>query len=1196
MSNNHLDKTNENIDGFNLSKEELMNCFGSQICSQSSNSNYEYQDDNIRSDIQKKSSSNQIQAQSLNKELNENSNNYINKDDIIKNICHTFIDVFFSQKEELKGIKDEIKKLQNLMINNNNNNNNNKKSLPKKVKINNQKSLIYNQNNNVNNNESFNYSFKNSKSKNILNKNEEQNNQLNLQKKENKKEIKKQFMISGNSKKKTRTKSPNIRGSQKSFIHETVFEVDEEYELTSTNKQNKIKEKDNDKKTDSIKNKFEESLLPENYEENDNFKFEDINDDEFDEILKRGKNKNANNPNPFLGQDPFKKSSEIKIRPNIDSHNIDLYNKNNNENLNNNNNDYDYNNIRYDSDEIVSDFMAGGKKISIKLNDDIRQQIKSLDEPINKLEELDKNKEPSNISHKTSKLSCTSIISKDKKNLDNKILEKNKIKEINPKLKPMKRNYNTMLENSKKIVEDKDKDKDKDKENIKNEENKKIGSSVKERGGFRKKLKKFGNSNEYNMINSLEITTFKNNSNPNSVNNTQNKVLSIKKKNKIIKNKKYMYSTISSCNFYCLCAKNNYHNDKNDCEICKNSEIINIDNFKQGFYYYILYNKEIKNNIDIDPSDSTFQLLKLNSISDKDSNFTQYKELEQFFNYQFVFLTYDKYIKLSRENNNNAESQIENLIEEIYNRLIPKYIEIFIKGKRSFLTEICEGDSTLGHMNILLLLMNINNNPNSLNGEKTIEFSDGYKSCYAVINNSDPINKLMNQIILHNWMNVEIGMSKVLNITEDFKLFIKIYYNSISPSEHIEDNVNYGPLLEKKFLPKNILEISNNGGEISLINVIIVKKYDFYVHNITKKTRYSRKKYENEMMKIPEMRSDKKNNNSDVKNNNNMNDIKEPDLLIFNFKVIAMDYEIYNNLKKNTNNKNIIDHLLKKKYLIEFNIKYQAIYENILEGKMYQLMFLNLEYKNNNNNTSINQNVNYNQNNYFNNNPKDNDIQIKFSDKSQINEIQLNINNKEDKDYINANELINKHLNLTNNIDIGKLFMENVENNKQINNDEYFNKEFYISGIYNGYIDKVRLNLSSENNNEENKNDMGNNDEYIDRYIFLSIGIKKVAILKLHKEDFFNIDVKSNLIKDKIFNCNDILFKEILYFDNDNNQPKITGRKKLENSIPLLSLETNSYTSISFGNYTKNKEQIDNFIKYKENNKNIIDMLGEAIG
>ena len=77
-----------------------------------------------------------------------------------------------------------------------------------------------------------------------------------------------------------------------------------------------------------------------------------------------------------------------------------------------------------------------------------------------------------------------------------------------------------MIENSKKIVEDKDKDK----ENIKNEEDKKNGSSVKERGGFRKRLKKFGNSSDYKMINNLEIANFKNRSTPNSVNNSQNKV------------------------------------------------------------------------------------------------------------------------------------------------------------------------------------------------------------------------------------------------------------------------------------------------------------------------------------------------------------------------------------------------------------------------------------------------------------------------------------------------------------------------------------------------------------------------------------------------------------------------------------------------------------------------------------------------
>ena len=107
--------------------------------------------------------------------------------------------------------------------------------------------------------------------------------------------------------------------------------------------------------------------------------------------------------------------------------------------------------------------------------------------------------------------------------------------------------------------------------------------------------------------------------------------------------------------------------------------------------------------------------------------------------------------------------------------------------------------------------------------------------------------------------------------------------------------------------------------------------------------------------------------------------------------------------------------------------------------------------------------------------------------------------------------------------------------------------------------------------------------------------MNKIAIIKLHKEDFFFIDVKSNSINDKIFNCYDILFKEIIYFDTDNNQPKITGRNKFENSVPLLSLETNSYTSINYLNYTKNIEQIDIFLKYKENNQALVDMLIKAI-
>ena len=1151
MSGNHPEKNNDSIDGFNLSKEELMNCFGSQICSQSSDSNYDYQEDYIPSDIQRKNMG-QNQPPQLKRELLENNNNskklgnYINKDDLLRNICHGFVDMFFSQKEELKGIKEEIKKLQNLMINNNNNN---KKSIIKMDKY----------NNNINNNEGFNYSFKNSKKNIFLNNNnllvEEQSNQINLPKKENRKENKKDqkkpiIPFLGNSKL-YRAKSPNNRANQKSSIPETVLEVEEEYELTSTNKQNKIKEKEKEKqiKKENINNKEYEDPF---YQENNNFKFEDINDNEFDEFLKRGKNKDEKKHLPFLGIDPFIKSSDLKNRPNNNLENEDNVLENNNisDNLKEDNN---LGIINLESDEIISDFMAGGKKISIKLNDDIRQKINSLDEPLDKLEELDKNKEPSNIMHKTSKLSCNSIMSKGK-NINE---SEERLKELNSKFKPTKRNYNTMLENSKKIMEN---------ENPKNEESKKNGSSAKERGLFQKTLKRYGKAS-YEVSSNLDISSFKNNSNPNSLNNTQSNNRSIKKIKKKIKNKKFMYTTISSCQFYCLCVKKNYNNDDKKCEICKDIGIINNKNFMIGFYFYIIYIKETNKNIEIDTSDSTFKLLKINSLPENDNKFTQFKELEQFFNYQFVLLSYDKYIKLTRESN-NSDLHLENLIEEIYDNLIPKYSEVFIKGKRSFLTEICEGDSTLGHMNILLFLMNIDKDFDTKTGEKTIEFSDGYKSCYAFINKGDPINLLLEKVTLRNWINVEIGMSKVLKITEDFKLFIKIYYNSISPTENNDLNSNcpkYGPLLEKKFLPKSILEINNDGGEISLIKIMIIKKYDFYVNNKTKKTRYSRKKFEDEMVKIPDVSSDRKNNNSDSEGkNNNINEIKEPDLLIFNFKAIAMDYEIYNSLK-NGINKNI-ENLLKKKYIIEFSIRYQGLYENIMEGKMYELMFLNLEHKNNNN-------INHNHNHKISQNSKDNDIQIKYTDKSQINEIQLNLNYKTEKEYIECNEIINKHLNLTNNIDIGKLLIENEENNKQINNDDYLNKEFCFSGIYNGYIDKIRHNLSSEINNEENKigNEGGTNDEYIERYIFLSFGIQKIAILKLHKEDFFNIDVKSNYIKDKIFNCSDILYKEVLYFDNDNNQPKITGRKKFENSIPLLNLGTNSYSSIILGNYTKNK-------------------------
>ena len=1206
MSNNYHEKNqerNEAMDSFNISKEELMNCFGSQIASQSSKSNYDYNNQN--NDRNNESPNN---SPKINLDISKNG---LNKDDVLRNICHGFIDMFFSQKEELRGIKEEIKKLQNIMINNNSNNgnnanngninyiNNNTYKLPgnKMNKNNNQKSGNYNYNhnlyNNLENNDNYNYNQKNSKINPFIN----SNNNTNIF--ENHNNQNKRYMPILSNPYKSRSKSPNILSNPKSVVPETVPEAEEEYESTATRKQKRNDSQEKQENKEIIKNNFEDPFLSGNPNENPEINLADIKDDEFDDVLRGVKNNKMNNK--MLMNDPFKKSSDLKKREKSKEKENQQVNPDENENKEKNNDSYiDIENenekikdnnlgmINLDLDEMQSDFMAGGKKVTVKLNDNVRKKItkemNSLDEPVNILEELSKNKKPSNIFHNNSKLSCTDSLLSKNKEIDSKSINNSKtLKMITSKMKPIKRNYNTMAANSKRIFE---------KENIDKKEEKN-GSSVKERGGFIKKLKKFGHSNDYN---NLIINLNNNKSNPNSNNNSQN--IKITTHKKITKNKKYMFTTISTCEFYCLCQKQNYLDntainliENSKCNICKNSGIINIKNFMKGFYYYILndasYFSEIKT------SEGVFPLLKedFNDINEKDNDYNTKKELEQFFNYQFNFLTYDKYIKISREKENNSEFQIENIIEDIYSKLVNKYILCFVKGRRSFLTEVAEKDSNLGYCNICLLLMNISNNPDPSIGDKVIEFSDGFKSCFATINSKDPINNLMADrfIILHNWMNVQIGMSRVLDVTDDFKLYIKIYYNSISPLEKNDNNdINYGPLMdEKKLLLKNITELSNDGGEISSIKVIIFKKYDFFVFNHTKKQKFSSRKYQDESYKIHDSGEKKTHNHiitdSDEKNNiNNNNEPKEPDLIIYYFKAIAMDYEIYNLMKKgeNNNNKNI-DNLLKRRYTIEFSVKNPDLFDSISEQKMYQLMFLNLELKNNANNNKK----------YYNKNNQENNIIIRYNDISQINEIPQNINYKTEKAYIDSMELIQNTLNLTNNIDIGKIFVESEEKNKPLDCAAHVNKEYCITGIYSGYAEKPRSGYSSDNNNEQNE---GNNEEEkLDKYIILSLGVSKCALIKIHQDDFFSLDLKSRnkSNNNRIYTCSDIVFSEIVYFDNDNNQPKITGNNRMKNSIPLLILTTNNYSSINI-NYPKNKEHN----SYKEKNKKLVEMIAEVFG
>ena len=143
------------------------------------------------------------------------------------------------------------------------------------------------------------------------------------------------------------------------------------------------------------------------------------------------------------------------------------------------------NTIDLTSDEIQSDFISGGKKVKVKLDNNLRakltKEMSSLDEEGNILEELSKNKKPSNIIHKSSKLSCSD---------EN---EENKTIKMFSKIKLNKRNYNTIIKSYER-------------------EGKINEGSIEERGRFTKRMKKCGNYNEDKMIKNRDIDENKINS------------------------------------------------------------------------------------------------------------------------------------------------------------------------------------------------------------------------------------------------------------------------------------------------------------------------------------------------------------------------------------------------------------------------------------------------------------------------------------------------------------------------------------------------------------------------------------------------------------------------------------------------------------------------------------------------------------
>ena len=390
-----------------------------------------------------------------------------------------------------------------------------------------------------------------------------------------------------------------------------------------------------------------------------------------------------------------------------------------------------------------------------------------------------------------------------------------------------------------------------------------------------------------------------------------------------------------------------------------------------------------------------------------------------------------------------------------------------------------------------------NNNNNNNNNEYLIEFTDGYISAFSKISKENPIKQLIINKKIFIGMKLQIGLAKIDKILEDFTLFINIYYNSIQKANIYS---KLGPIKEL-FLLKNINNIKSEGGDVSKIKIILLKKYDYYIYNITKKEKYSKIKYEEILNNYEEFIENNIENNIENENNNLNNNFKEPDEIFIYFRIICVDALLYYYfLNKNINfNKNLIQHLPEKKCIIDFSVKNFTFFENLIEGNIYNLCLLNI------------------QNKKFIQKSTKNLIKLNANESTIINEEKLNKNFKKENEYFDTIEYIKHYLNFEN-INIINYLFDNkflIKFNK--------NEDYFFSGIYNFFCNK-----------EIEKNINNCNKKIKEGYLFF-IGLNNInIILKIEDLNFYNF--KYELFnKQKKFVWKNVHFQEILYFNENNN-------------------------------------------------------------
>ena len=306
--------------------------------------------------------------------------------------------------------------------------------------------------------------------------------------------------------------------------------------------------------------------------------------------------------------------------------------------------------------------------------------------------------------------------------------------------------------------------------------------------------------------------------------------------------------------FLCTCTslQSNF-----SCSICDKKRFINLTNFNIFFKAYCK-----KNNT---------KLVHINS---------------EWMDYQYRLSVW-KYFSLSK-----YENEIF-CIERIASDIFKKYNIIHNQGKRSFLTKVAEKDSLVNRHMVLLVLniiskfkLKIEKNKNKQNYFYILELSDGYKSVFSKIFPVNPLFNLVRKNQILTGMKLSIGITKIENLElEGTDIYITLNYNSVSRAEN---TAKLGPC-KNIYLIRSLFSLREDGGEISMIDVIILKKYNYYYYDYISKKRISAERFE-------------RNNSGDEETFVEDKKKSEDKKLILNFKVIVIDslllYEYLNRTKK----------------------------------------------------------------------------------------------------------------------------------------------------------------------------------------------------------------------------------------------------------------------------------------------------------